>query len=345
MIKSHLKNPLSASPHPDSLPTIAGRASIFAGPHWLRSALLALLTFSCAASPASAQRTYQDLPIVSEGKTIRISPNVYVIPDENRRGVPNVGIVVGSRATLVIDPGLGLKSGQAVLREVAKVSKGSEIYLVTTHLHPEHTTGELAFPPNTKLIRAVAQQQDIEESGLKWVAEFSQRSPELFEILKEVKSFRAPTETFEREKSLDLGGVRVRLIWLGPGHTRGDTVIFVESDAVLFSGDLAMKQVFPAFTSAQSRADTWLAGLDAMEALRPSHVVGAHYGMGDASIISAYRDYIKALQTRVAQMKTQGKSSDETARTLRAEFHAKYPDWDQPLRVDTAVAATYAQLP
>lgn len=314
-------------------------------PHWLRSALLTLLAFSCAVPPASAQRTYQDLPIVSEGKTIRISPNVYVIPDENRRGVPNVGIVVGSRATLVIDPGLGLKSGQAVLREAAKVSKGSEIYLVTTHLHPEHTTGEVAFPPNTMLIRAVAQQQDIDESGLKWVAEFSQRSPELSEILKEVKSFRAPTETFEREKTLDLGGVRVRLIWLGPGHTRGDTVIFVEGDAVLFAGDLAMKQVFPAFTSAQSRADSWLTGLDAMEALRPSHVVGAHYGMGDASIISAYRDYIKALQTRVAQMKSQGKSSDETAKTLRGEFHAKFPDWDQPLRVDPAVAATYAQLP
>ena len=57
-------------------------------------------------------------------------------------------------------------------------------------------------------IRAVAQQQDIEESGLKWMAEFSQRSPELFEILKNVTSFRAPTETFEREKTLDLGGVR-----------------------------------------------------------------------------------------------------------------------------------------
>jgi glyoxylase-like metal-dependent hydrolase (beta-lactamase superfamily II) len=126
-----------------------------------------LLAFSCAVSSAWAQRTYQDLPIVSEGKTIRISPNVYVIPDENRRGVPNVGIVVGSRATLVIDPGLGLKSGQAVLREAAKISKGSEIYLVTTHLHPEHTTGELRFR-RIQLIRAVAQQRDIERRASGW---------------------------------------------------------------------------------------------------------------------------------------------------------------------------------
>jgi glyoxylase-like metal-dependent hydrolase (beta-lactamase superfamily II) len=306
-------------------------------------ALLAGSAF--AASPASAQRPYSDLPIVSEGKTIRLTPNVYVIPDENRRGVPNVGIVVGSRATLVVDPGMGLKSGQAVLREVAKVSKSTELIIVTTHLHPEHTTGELAFPPDTKLIRAVAQQKDIEQYGLKWVAEFSSRSPELADLLKEAKSFRTPTETFEREKTLDLGGVRVKLLLLGPGHTRGDTAIFVEGDAVLFSGDLAMKQVFPAFNSPESRADTWFKGLQAMEALRPAHVVGAHYGMGGASIISAYLDFFKALQARVAEMKAQGKSSDETGTTLRAEFHAKYPDWDQALRVHSAATATYAQLP
>jgi glyoxylase-like metal-dependent hydrolase (beta-lactamase superfamily II) len=315
-------------------------------PRWRRIAPLALLACSVIAiSPASAQRAYTDLPIVSEGKTIRISPNVYVIPDENRRGVPNVGIVVGDRATLVIDPGMGLKSGQAVMREAAKISKGAEIYIATTHLHPEHTTGALAFPSSAKVVRAVAQQQDIDANAMWWVTEFSKRSPELAELLKDVKGFPAPAETFEREKTLDLGGVRVKLILLGPGHTPGDTVIFVEGDAVLFAGDLAMKQVFPAFTSAQSRADSWLSSLETMAALRPSQVVGAHYGMGDASIISAYREYIKALQARVTALKAQGKSSDETAKTLRAEFHAKYPDWDQAARVEQAAAVTYAQLP
>jgi glyoxylase-like metal-dependent hydrolase (beta-lactamase superfamily II) len=307
--------------------------------------LVVLAAVGLLVLPAAAQRPYTDLPIVSEGKTIRISPNVYVIPDENRRGVPNVGIVVGSRATLVIDPGMGVKSGHAVLNEVKKISKGDEIIIVTTHLHPEHTTGALAFPPEAKLIRAVRQQQDIDENAQKWVAEFSARSPELADLLKEATRIRAPTETFERETTLDLGGVKVRLMLLGPGHTPGDTVIFVEGDAVLFSGDLAMKKVFPAFTAKETRADTWAAAVDAMAALHPSQVVGAHYGMGDASVISAYRDYIKALRERVAQLKAQGRSVDETAKLLRDEFHAKYPDWDQAVRVEQAATLTYAQLP
>ncbi len=316
--------------------------------HWRRLAFLALLAATVlAVFPASAQRPYTDLPVVREGKTIHLTPNVYVIPDENRRGVPNVGIVVGSRATLVVDPGMGLKSGQAVLREVAKVAKGGELYIVTTHLHPEHTTGETAFPPDTKIVRSIAQQRNIEDNAMWWVNEFSSRSPELTALLKEAKEtgWRAPTETFEREKTLDLGGVRVRLMQLGPGHTPGDTAIFVEGDAVLFSGDLAMQRVFPAFTSPQSRSDTWLAAVIAMEALRPSHVVGSHYGMGDASMVSAYREYLTVLRARVAEMKAQGKSTVETAKAMRAEFQSKYPDWDQPVRVEQAATLTYLYLP
>ncbi len=313
---------------------------------WLRIALPIVLTCAALAIPqASAQRAYTDLPVVKEGKTIQISPHVYVIPDEGRRGVPNVGIVVGSRATLIIDPGMGLKSGAAVLREAAKLSKGSELYLVTTHMHPEHTTGETAFPVTAKIIRATAQDQDIKEAGLKWVAEFRSRSPELTELLKDLISFREPAETFEREKILDLGGVRVRLTWLGPGHTLGDTAVFVEGDAVIFSGDLAMNKAFPAYTAPQSSIDQWLASLDVMAAMRPARVVGAHYDMGDVSVISAYRDFLRALRVRVAELKAQGKSSDETAVTLRTEFHTKYPDWDQPLRVHLLATRVYSQLP
>lgn len=78
--------------------------------------LISFALFAVTAAPAWAQRTYDRLPIVKEGTTVRISPHVYVIPDESARGVPNVGIVVGSRATLVIDPGMGLKSGQVKMQ-------------------------------------------------------------------------------------------------------------------------------------------------------------------------------------------------------------------------------------
>jgi glyoxylase-like metal-dependent hydrolase (beta-lactamase superfamily II) len=308
-----------------------------------QTALAATLIVLMGANLPTMAQVPAQVPIVKEGKTVKISPHVYLIPDEKVGMVPNVGIIVGSRATLVVDPGMGMKSGEAVMHEVAKVRKNTQLYIVNTHFHPEHTTGEIAFPNNTKILRAHAQQQDIDEMGLKWVAMFASRSPMLSEVLRGAK-FRAPAEIFEKEKIIDLGGVRVKLLRLGPGHTRGDTAIFVEDDSVLFSGDLAMKQLFPAFATPQSRLDSWLTSLDALDALHPKQVIGAHYPMSDASMISAYRGFLTALRDRVAEMKKQGKSSDETAETLRAEFRSKYPDWDQPLRIHMAATAIYKEL-
>lgn len=282
-------------------------------------------------------------PVVKEGKTIKLTQHVYVIPDELVPQVPNVGIVVGSTATLIIDPGMGLRSGEAIAREVAKISKNANVYIVNTHFHPEHTTGDAAFP-KAKIVRAAAQQQDVEEMGMKWVSSFASRSKEMAEILQGA-TFRKPDQVFEKETTLDLGGVRVRAIRLGPGHTRGDTVMFVEGDSVLFSGDLAMKNLFPAFATPQSSARTWVTSLDEMERLKPRHVIGAHGVLTDASVIGEYRDLLKTLQTRVGELKREGKPAEDIAVQLREEFAKKYAGWSQPIRVHPAAMVIYKELP
>lgn len=284
-------------------------------------------------------------PVVKEGTTVKVSEHVFAIPDERVPMVPNVGIVVGNRATLIVDPGMGARSGEAVLRETAKVSRNRELYLVTTHFHPEHTTGEAGLPPTAKLVRARAQQQDVDEMGMEWVKIFSSRSPVVADVLKGFRSFRKPDELFDTEKTLDLGGVKVRCLRLGPGHTRGDVVFYVEEDRVLFSGDLAMSGAFPAFATPQSRSDTWLKSLDALDAFHAQRLVPSHGPLADASIIGQYRSYLKNLQARVAELKRAGKSASEASDVLQAEFRAKYPDWAQPVRVVAAVNAIYAETP
>jgi glyoxylase-like metal-dependent hydrolase (beta-lactamase superfamily II) len=307
-------------------------------------ALCCFLVLAAAPAPAAEQAHPPAPPLVKEGTTVKISEHVFVIPDEQAPMVPNVGIIVGTRGTLIYDPGMGPRGGQVVLSEARKVSKGKDLYIVNSHFHPEHTTGEAAFPPDTRILRAAAQQQDVEEMGMKWVQNFASRSPVIAGVLEGFTGFRAPTEIFEKEKVLDLGGVRVRIMRLGPGHTRGDTIAFVEQDRVLFSGDLAMKGLFPAFATPQSSARSWLTSLDELDRLKARTVIGAHYPIGDASMISEYRDYLKALQTRVAQLKKEGKSSDDTAVQVRTEFAKKYPDWAQPIRVHNAATVIYAEL-
>jgi glyoxylase-like metal-dependent hydrolase (beta-lactamase superfamily II) len=303
---------------------------------------LALLgLFSIASANALAQPPAAAPPLIKENATVKVADHVYAIPDGSVPMVPNVGIIVGSRATMVVDTGLGPRNGQAILREVAKVSKNTEMYVATTHYHPEHSLGGAAFPATAKFVRPKVQQQDMDELGKDIQNTFASRSPLNQELLKDVPYPRADI-LFDREQRIDLGGVHVRLFWRGPMHTRGDTLIVVEEDKVLFSGDVVMNRTFLA-AGATSSIKTWLSTLDELDALQPVVVVPSHGGIGDRSLIAKDRDYLKAVQTRVGELKMQGKSADEAAQTVTTEIQAKFPDWTQPMRIGGAARAAYAE--
>ncbi len=120
----------------------------------LRKSLLEVFAVTLIAASAfwALPRAFAQLPqpLVDENAVKKVSDHVYVI-----MGFPNIGIVIGNRATLVIDTGLGARNGATVMRVVQKLSKNPILYLTTTHFHPEHAAGLQAFPPNTVLIRPV----------------------------------------------------------------------------------------------------------------------------------------------------------------------------------------------
>jgi glyoxylase-like metal-dependent hydrolase (beta-lactamase superfamily II) len=296
-----------------------------------------------AQQPATAQRGPAPDPLVRENASVKVAPHTFVIPDANVGLVPNVGIVVGSRATLVIDPGLGRRNGETVLREVAKVSKNAEIYIASTHFHPEHTTGYAAFPDSATYVNSTVQEEEFEESGMAMVKSFAGRSPLTADLLKDAARRKAAI-TFDREHLLDLGGVRVRFLLVGPTHTRGDTGFFVEGDNVLFSGDVVMNNSFLAATGATSM-QAWLAAFDRFEALKPKVIVPAHGPVGNGSIITVNRRIMLAVQARAQTYKSEGRSSDEAAELIHKEIQAQYPDWPRANGLVAAARAAYAEAP
>lgn len=316
---------------------------------------LSLVVFACAITAATAmlakepQETApmghnqsQPVPLVQENKTIKVSEHVYAIPDGRINLVPNIGIIVGSRATLIVDAGMGPKNGETVLRELAKVSKNTDLYFTTTHFHPEHMTGGQAFPANTIVIRPEVQQEEVDRKQPEFIRNFSRRTPEMKALLQDVKP-RPPDIVFDHEAKLDLGGVTVRLLWLGPAHTRGDEFVFVEDDGVLFTGDAVINRFFPIFPDADASGKNWLSILDKLDALHSRIIVPGHGEVGEASLISTERNYLQAVQQRVVQLKSQGKSAEETAKLLSSEFRAQYPNWENPGWIADAVERFYAE--
>jgi glyoxylase-like metal-dependent hydrolase (beta-lactamase superfamily II) len=290
-----------------------------------------------AAQPAAPRD-----PIIRENATVKVADHVYVIPDGSVPLVPNVGIIVGSRAALVVDTGMGLANGQHVVREAARVGARAELYVVSTHFHPEHALGEAAFPPTATLVRARAQQQDIDEFGLSLAETFASRSAVNKQLLEGAR-YRKADVIFNAEHTIDLGGVRVRLIALGPTHTRGDTVAFVEGDRVLFAGDIVMNGTFVALASPYSSVRAWLAALDRLAPLEPVRIVPSHGDMGDASLIAQDRTYLSAVQRRASELKAAGQSADEAAAAITQEMQGQFPTWTNLPRVAAAARAAFGE--
>jgi glyoxylase-like metal-dependent hydrolase (beta-lactamase superfamily II) len=301
--------------------------------------LVLLVACSLFASSAAAQ---QD-PLVRENATVKIADHTYVIPDFNVGLVPNVGIVVGTRATLVIDPGLGRRNGETVLREVAKVSKNTEVYIATTHFHAEHTTGYLAFPATAKYVNSTVQEGEFAEAGARQIETFSARSPMIAELLRDATGRKADI-TFDRMYTLDLGGVRVRMVVVGPTHTRGDTGFFVEGDDVLFAGDVVMNDSFVAANAASS-VKAWLSAFDAFDAMKPRTIVPSHGPVGAGTLVPTQRAIMQTIEARARQLKSEGRSADEAAATVQKELQAMHPTWARANGVAGAARAAYAEAP
>ena len=306
-------------------------------PRFRARAAFLLLAAGATLLPLAANAQLKQ-PLLTDDGLKKVSEHVSVL-----EGFPNVVFVIGSRATLVVDTGLGERNGDTVMRAEKKLAKGPILYLTTTHYHSEHTTGEQAFPPNTIIIRNTVQQEEMNKGVGAHMDAFRKMSAQNMDLLQNIK-FRAPDLLFDSEAKLDLGGVTVRLFYIAPAHTKGDELIFVEEDSVLIPGDIVQKDIFPIMPNADASFKGWLVNLDRVEALHPKIIVPDHgASVVDASQIATQRAYLQALQARAMELKKQGVSAEDAGKTITAELKAKNPDWPNPNNIAGEVLRAYEQ--
>ena len=291
-----------------------------------------LLTAACALATLSAQNQ----PVLGED-AVKVSDHVWAI-----MGFPNIAIVVGDRATLVVDTGLGPRNGATIARVAAKLAPANQkLFLTTTHFHPEHAAGEAGFPKSTILIRNSVQQQEMEAHGQEVVDQFAARSAEWKDLLTNA-TLRKPDVIFDTEAKLDLGGVTARLLWFGAAHTKGDELTFVEPDRTLIPGDVVQNKVVPNIFRDGGTPASWLAVLDKVAALNALHVLPDHSAPSDGSLVAREKDFIANLRNRALELKRQGVSVDDAGKQLGVEFKSKYPDWPS-MNVAGFVHSIYAE--
>jgi glyoxylase-like metal-dependent hydrolase (beta-lactamase superfamily II) len=313
-----------------------------------RTALAAILLSGCPIGGALAQPAAAPPPLIKQDAARKVAEHTWVILDDNVGFVPNVGLVVGERATLIVDTGLGERNGAIVLAEARKLGDNTMFYLTATHFHPEHDLGATAFPADAEMVRWRAQQTEAEEQGAQMIERFSGISPAVAELLAGAR-LRPVDNLFDDEVRIDLGGVHVRVKGVGPNHTRGDTVMFVEEDRVLFTGDVVMSY-FPSASAQAGSVDKWIANMNEFEALSPAVVVPAHGRLGDVQLIRSYRDYLTAVRDETRAAKRQGQSVEQAQQALAPQLAQRFPALAPPNgqstgRINAAIQMAYRDAP
>ena len=127
------------------------------------------------------------------------------------------------------------------------MAKGRKLILTITHFHPEHGFGAQAFKGNARITYNRAQRDELKAKGEAYLGMFRTFGPGVAAAL-EGTELVMPDDVYDGDHTeIDLGGRTVELRTFGPAHTRGDQVVWVPVERIVFTGDLAEDRIFPIF--------------------------------------------------------------------------------------------------
>jgi glyoxylase-like metal-dependent hydrolase (beta-lactamase superfamily II) len=256
----------------------------------------------------------------------KLSDNAYAYTAE---GDPNTGIVVGDNAVLVADTQATPVMAQDVIRRIREVTDKPIKYVVLTHYHAVRVLGAAGYKPS-EIIASQDTYDLIVERGEADMKSEIERFPRLFQAVESVPGLTWPTLTFKGEMTLWLGKLEVQLLQLGRGHTKGDTVVWLPQQKILFSGDLVEYDATP--YAGDAYYEDWPRTLDAIAALKPQKLVP---GRGAALTMPAQvktglegtRSFVSELYATVKQGAQAGKDLTAVYRETYDKLKPKYGQW------------------
>ncbi len=281
-------------------------------------------------------------PLVRPAFAREIAPGVLVLPDQHIGLVPNIGIVIGTDAVLVVDCGLGRANGELVRNFAREVAGSKPVLLTTTHFHPEHAFGAQAFRGYATILTNTTQADELRDKGGFFLTLFRDLGPEAREAL-EGTEVVMPDETYEGERTIDLGGKQVILRELA-GHTRGDQIVFLPQEQVLFTGDLVENRLFPILFDQDASAGHWIEALAHLIGLSPATVVPGHGEMGTVELVQEVQDHLIFVREEVNRCIKEGQPLELIDQEAARIVKERYQEWGNDLWIPFAIRNIYAEL-
>src|ERR1700741_4848763 len=194
-------------------------------------------------------------------------------------GDPNSGVIIGEKFIMVSDATATPAMARDLIAKIRAVSDKPIKYVLLTHYHAVRVLGASAYFDEgaTEIIASRGTHELIVERGKEDMQSEMDRFPRLFRNAESVPGLTWPTLVIDGKLTVDLGGVKVQIWHPGPGHTRGDTIAWVEEEKVLFSGDLVEYEA--GVYTGDAQLEEWPATLEALRDLGAEAIVP---GRGEA---------------------------------------------------------------
>lgn len=280
-------------------------------------------------------------PVVRIEGVQEVARDLVVIPNRRVQLVPNIGVIGGNDAVLVVETGMGPANAETVLSFAADYARGRRLYLTTTHFHPEHAFGAQVFAGEATYLVNRAQAEDLKEKGPGYVEMFKGLGEPVARQLRGVRPV-TPDLVYDQEYDLDLGGRVVRLRAVGRAHSRGDQVVTVPDAGVMFTGDLVEAgqfAIFPWFPPHDTDVSgiRWLAVMRRLAGQSPHVVVPGHGDVGGPDLLADVRDYLELLREETWRRRDSAMGEETIAEEVRALLIARYPRWEGQEWIDKGV--------
>ena len=274
----------------------------------------------------------------------------YLQPDGGW-GWSNAGLVVDDDSSLLIDTLFDLRLTEQMLSEMRRAAPAAAHIdtLVNTHANGDHTYGNQLVGD----ARIVASRQTAEEMP-ELPASTMVTLLENAASLGEVGAFFArifgtfdfggiettlPTETFEGELVMHVGAREVHLIEVGPAHTRGDTLVLLPADHVLFTGDILFHGTHPLAWAGP--ISNWVAACDLILAMDIEVVIPGHGPPADKRAIQDLKDYLEYLGDQARRLHAEGVAPLDAARQIALD---RWAGWAEPERIVLNIATIYREI-
>jgi cyclase len=324
----------------------------------MRFAATLVVMLAICANAVLMQAAAEEFP-VTQGKAYkfeRVADGVYYAT--GGVGSNNV-VIVNDRSVVLVDDGTTPAAAKVFLEDIKLITNKPIRVVVNTHFHYDHTDGNSVFPPDVQIIgheyvrtailtfnvldrepfkTSQSARLPVQIASLRTqlaaandVARKAELAKELAaaeslnEQLKEIKP-TPPNVTYTSKMVLHEGGREIQLLFLGRGHTGGDTFVYLPQERIVCTGD--MDEGNRIAYMGDAFFDEWVASLDAVKKLDFALVLPGHgRPFRDKGQITAFQGYLKDLMAQVATLRKQGVTADEAAKRVDLTSHRKdFPD-------------------